>query len=303
MVTVGQGISRRTVHLDVQRLGGLDDPVAVTVDGLPAGVSVEGLPSVTGLGGVIALDIGDSAEEGDHALTLHAIADGVTWDASVTLRIDREAPDVTSARLRITLGKSGTFDGTARARIAWSASDRVSGIDRTELQRRSGGTWKRVARAQGSGTVGVSLGKGSTARFRIVARDRAGNTATSPVLSTRLVVRDSSGSRVSWTGPWRTRHVSSASGRSVRTSREAGAQATLRFKGRAVAVVAPRGPGTGKIDVSIDGARVATVDLAAPRAQQRRIVFASGPLTPGDHVITVRTRRAGTELDAILVLE
>jgi hypothetical protein len=32
-------------------------------------------------------------------------------------------------------------------------------------------------------------------------------------------------------------------------------------------------------------------------------VFASGALAAGDHVITVHTRKAGTELDAILVLE
>ena len=68
-------------------------------------------------------------------------------------------------------------------------------------------------------------------------------------------------------------------------------------------MVAPRGPGKGRIDIAIDGVKVATVDLSASRVQPRRIVFASGALAIGDHVITVRTRRAGTELDAILVLE
>jgi hypothetical protein len=55
--------------------------------------------------------------------------------------------------------------------------------------------------------------------------------------------------------------------------------------------------------VTIDGARVATVDLSASRTQPRRIVFASGALSGGDHIVTVRTRKAGTQLDAILVLE
>ena len=41
-------------------------------------------------------------------------------------------------------------------------------------------------------------------------------------------------------------------------------------------MVAPRGPGKGRIDVTIDGVRVGSVDLAASRIQQRRIVFASG---------------------------
>jgi hypothetical protein len=57
------------------------------------------------------------------------------------------------------------------------------------------------------------------------------------------------------------------------------------------------------MDITIDGTKVATVDLATSKLQPRRVVFASSALTPGDHVIQVRSRRAGTELDAILVLE
>lgn len=303
VVTARHGVTQRTLRLELQRAGGVAGPVGVSVEGLPTGVSIAGASSITGLRGDIVLAIGPSAAEGDHRLTLHADADGAIGDVSVTLRIDREAPDVTSSVPRITLGKGGTFDGTATVRITWSATDTVSGVERTDLQRQRSGTWRRIARTQGSGAVGVPLGTGSSARFRVVARDRAGNSATSAILATRLVVRDSSGSGVSWTGPWRTRRVSRASGRSVRAAGEAGAEATLRFRGRAVAVVAPRGPDQGRIDVTIDGTRVATVDLSATRTQQRRIVFASSALPPGDHTLTLHTRRAGTELDAILVLE
>lgn len=303
MVTVGSGVGHRTIHLEFQRRGDLLGPVGITADGLPPGVRVAGGSTIEGDRGDVTLDVDAAATEGDHTLTLHADADGATSDTRVTLRIDREAPDIVSSRPRVTLGKGGTFDGTARVRITWSATDLVSGVERTDLQRQRGHRWKRVARSGRSGTAGISLGTGSSARFRVIARDRAGNTATSPILSTRLLVRDSSGGQVTWTGPWRTRRVSSASGRSVRSARGAGAQATLRFSGRAVAVVAPRGPGMGRIDVTIDGVRVGTVDLSASRTRQRRVVFASGALSPGDHTIAVRTRSAGAELDAILVLE
>lgn len=302
-VTVGQGVTHRTIRLELQRDGGRTGEVGISVDGLPTGVGVTGGSSIRGYRGDIVLDIGPAAVEGDHRLTLRAAAEDASATAIVTLRIDREAPDITSSMPRITLGSGGTFDGRATVRIRWSATDPISGVDRTDLQRRRSGTWTRVARTQGSGTVAVSLGRDSTARFRVVARDRAGNSASSAVLRTRLRVRDSSASQVTWTGPWRTRRVSSASGRSVRTARGAGAEATLRFRGRAVAVVAPVGPRKGRIDVSIDGTRVATVDLSSRRSRSRRVVFASKALTPGDHVITVRTRKAGTELDAILVLE
>jgi hypothetical protein len=303
VVTVGEGVTRRSIRLEFQRAGGLAAGVGLSVDGLPSGVRVADGPSIAGIRGDLVLDVDGSAAEGDHRLVLHAVGGGAASDVALTLRIDREAPDVASARLRVTLGTGGTFDGKAKVRVAWSATDLGSGVARTELQRRSGGVWVRAARATGSGSVALSLGTGSSARFRIVARDRVGNSATSTALSTRLLVRDSSGSRVTWTGPWKTRHISSASGRSVRTSRGAGAQASLRFTGRAVAVVAPRGPGRGRIDVTIDGVRVGSASLSASRTQQRRVVFASGALSEGEHLITVRTRKAGAELDAILVLE
>jgi subtilisin family serine protease len=302
-LTAGQGVSHRTIRLELQRRGGLAGSIGVAVDGLPAGVSVAGVPSIPGIRGDVVLDIDPSAIEGDHHLRLRAGIGDATTVADVTLRIDREAPDLASSRPRITLGAGGTFDGSATVRISWAATDVVSGVDRTELQRQRSGGWKRLARSRERGSAAIALGRGTSARFRIVARDRAGNSAVSPVIATRLVVRDSAGERVAWTGSWTTRRVLSASGRSVRTARGPGAEATLRFRGRAVAVVAPRGPGRGRIDVTIDGARVATVDLSASRTQPRRIVFASGALGDGEHVVTVRTRKAGTQLDAILVLE
>jgi subtilisin family serine protease len=302
-ITARQGVSHRTVRLELQRLGDLAGAVDVDVDGLPSGVSVEGSPSIGGIRGDVVLDIEPDAVEGDHPLVLRAAAGGAATDTRVTLRIDREAPDVTGSRPRITLGQGGTFDGSATVRISWTATDPVSGVERTQLPRPNGGTWMPAARGGDHGAVGISLGKGASARFRVVARDRAGNSAVSPILATRLVVRDSSGPRVSWTGAWQTRRLASASGRSVRTARGAGAEATLRFDGRAVAIVAPRGPGKGHIEVTIDGVRVDVVDLSATRTQPRRIVFASRALSAGEHVITVRTRTAGTQLDAILVLE
>jgi hypothetical protein len=67
--------------------------------------------------------------------------------------------------------------------------------------------------------------------------------------------------------------------------------------------VAPQGPDRGKLDIAIDGRPVATVDLVASSVRPRRVVFASGSLPPGPHTLTITTRKAGAELDAILVLE
>ena len=258
---------------------------------------------IGGLRGSLVLGIDGSATDGDHRLRLHAEAGAASGDADLTLRVDRVPPDVTSTRPRVTLGKGRAFDGTATVRVAWTATDAVSGVARTDLERSRGGTWTRVARSTASGTANLPLRH----RLQRAVPDRRPRPCrqhrhlarrVDPPPGARLidgaVVVDrlvADPARVERLGAQRAHRPG------------LGARATLRFTGRAVAVVAPRGPGKGSIDVTIDGVRVATVDLAAPRSKPRRIVFASSALTPGDHVITVRTRRAGTELDAILVLE
>ena len=211
VVTVRDGIAQRTVRVELQRLGGLAARWSCRSRTCRQGSrSVGGNTSaIGGIRGSIVLGIDGSIADGDHHLTLHAGAGAASGDADLVLRVDRAAPDVSSTLPRVTLGRGATFDGTAAVRIAWTATDAVSGVERSDLQRKSGGSWKRVARSTGtSGSATVPVGRGSAARFRVVASDRAGNTATSPVVSTRLVVRDSAAGRVSWTGSWRTRRES-----------------------------------------------------------------------------------------------
>ena len=134
--------------------------------------------------------------------------------------------------------------------------------------------------------------------------DRAGNVGTSSVLTTRLLVRDSSSPQVHWTRLVADRARAPVPRAAASASRAPRLPtATLTFTGRGVALVAPRGPGHGKLTITIDGQPVATVDLSSTSTQPRRIVFASGPLASGQHVIRITTRKAGAELDAILVLE
>jgi len=122
------------------------------------------------------------------------------------------------------------------------------------------------------------------------------------VLATRLLLRDSASPQIEWRGNWRTVSRHTANGNSVRASRGANATAVLPFSGQGVAVVAPRGPGRGLLTISIDGRPGGTVDLNAASLQPRRIVFASGQLAAGPHVIQVTAPTSGAELDAFLIL-
>ena len=109
-----------------------------------------------------------------------------------------------------------------------------------------------------------------------VARDRAGNSAVTPVIchappGARLGQRPGPLAR-RLAAP---RRAPSATGRSVRTARGAGAEATLHFTGAPWPSWRPGAP-AGQLDVDIDGARSPRSTSRRPRTQPRRIVFASG---------------------------
>jgi len=77
------------------------------------------------------------------------------------------------------------------------------------------------------------------------------------------------------------------------TSTRKGSRARFTFTGDQVALLATRGPGRGRVRISIDGRVVATVDLRASRQALRRVVFARS-LAHGTHTIEVlHVKRAG----------
>ena len=305
VVNIGHAIDRVTVPFDLQREGDLGGPVDLTLDDLPAGVTLADAASLTGLGGLrgsFELEIAAGAASGDYPVRLAASTASTGTGAVVTIRVDRTAPLIGSPWPRLSFRTGGAYDGSAPIRVSWSVRDDSSGVATVQLQRR-GASWKRVASGAGLTAATTAIEKGATTSLRVRATDRAGNAGTSSVLSTRLLLRDSSSSRIDWQGAWRTVADSGAAGKSVRVSGGADATATLSFTGIGVAVVAPRGPGHGKLRITIDGRPASTVDLTSSSAQPRRIVFASGPLASGEHVISITTRKAGSALDALLVLQ
>ena len=51
-------------------------------------------------------------------------------------------------------------------------------------------------------------------------------------------------------------------------------QAKIRFRGRSVALIAPRGPSLGTARILLDGRRVAEVDLSSAMPRGRHLVWA-----------------------------
>jgi hexosaminidase len=71
-------------------------------------------------------------------------------------------------------------------------------------------------------------------------------------------------------------------------SSSAGSLAEFRFTGNQIRLFASRAANHGRAAVSVDGGPETTVDLYAPTRVDQTLVFASGLLAPGTHVLRVR---------------
>ena len=93
-----------------------------------------------------------------------------------------------------------------------------------------------------------------------------------------------------WTGSWLTIKTSAASGGSYRRASAAGAAVTVVFKGTSVSWIGTRLDHGGKADVSLDGARVATVDLYDSSTHYRSTVWTrTGLAADATHTLVIRT--------------
>lgn len=206
----------------------------------------------------------------------------------------------------------GLADGGSLSRraitVTWSATDE-SGIRRYTLQRSiNGGSWQPIdlpARTTTQVTLGVKDGR--SYRFRVRARNNDGYWSTfRSGHSFRATVREAQESVLSG-GKWRQYRDWAASGGYTRYARTEGARSTLTFTGRAVALVAPRGPGRGEARILIDGDQVGLVDLAADSESARELVFTRAWEHSAQRTISVVLVGTGgrprVDVDAFLVLD
>ena len=243
--------------------------------------------------------------------TLYAAA----WDtagnkskvAEASIVVDRTSPETNLRPLGFVVG-SRVSATSVKVRVGASAADSGSGVASTVVQELQPSSTTTIARASGpSIRVERRLPFAAKRAYRSRASDRLGHVgAWATGTWARPVLRGDGSAAITWSGRWRNVASSSALGRTLRRSATAGATATLRFTGRAVAVVAPRGPGLGRADVLVDGVRVATIDLRAGSTTSRVVVFSRAWSAAGSHRLTVRVRgtagRPTVPIDAFVVL-
>ena len=155
----------------------------------------------------------------------------------------------------ITLGAAlGTT--AASVTIGWPAgTDDASGVGSYDVQQQvNGGAWTSVVTATTARTVARSLVTDATYRFRVRARDRAGN--LSPYVQGALITPkryQETTSLATYAGTWSLASSTSASGGKEKYATRATASVSFRFIGRSVALVAPKSTTRGSLRVYIDG--------------------------------------------------
>ncbi len=235
-------------------------------------------------------------------------ASGNTSPASATLTValDTAKPTV-EAPAQGFVSPSQLGASTIPVKLDWSGSDSGSGIDRYELgQSANGGSYSAInLPAQTTTTITPSLASGNAYRFRVLARDEAGNSSGWVEGSSfALTAYQENNSSVSYpSGAWSRTAVSSAYGGYLKYASGSGARAKLSFTGSEVAWVSTKGLNRGKAEVWVDGAKAATIDLYSSSAQARTVVFSKAWSSPGSHTLEVRvlgTRNSsssGTRVD------
>jgi hypothetical protein len=176
------------------------------------------------------------------------------------------------------------------ANLSWSGTDAGgAGIRSWDVQRsRDGGAYVTLASGLASPNLAQSLAPGHTYRFRVRARDRAGNVgawATGPTMT--AVLRQQTSTAITWKGSWGSGSSDHYSGGSVRFATAAGASATYAFTGRAIAWVTTLAPDRGSARVYVDGVLVATVSTYNSGTLFRRVGFAKTWSASGYHTLRI----------------
>jgi hypothetical protein len=177
-----------------------------------------------------------------------------------------------------------------------------AGMRAWRLDRRvSGGAWLTLARGKRAGRRQRILPgvEGETYEHRVVAVDRQGNRARSPVALVSVPLDDANSAFAnSFDGAWTAVGGSAGDFRgTLHVASQAQARFSYAFTGSNVAWIAPASAGSA--DVQIDGGAPEAVDLAA-HSGHRQVVFAR-ELSPGPHTVTVTVASGTVAFDALVV--
>lgn len=194
------------------------------------------------------------------------------------------------------------------AQASWHGWDRQSGVERYEVEvARDAGAFQPLTLPRPAATsVRAPLATGAVTRYRVRGVNHQGmvsDWSVGPASVAAIIEEDAP--TVTRSAGWTLRGSALASGGGEARSTQAGARLTIAFTGRAVGLVAQRGPRRGEVQVLLDGQPAGVVDLFAAGRQPRRIVFSRSFAEAGPHTITVEVvgtaGRPAVDIDGIVI--
>lgn len=298
-----------TFPVTLSRTVGSFERIVLSVSGLPAGVTASfSKPSLFGFDAVastLTLSVPLGTHVGIYDVTVRGTEHGRVRTATATFAVQGDAPLAAPPTVD---PKPGDVVGasTIAARVAWPPASDQSPITAYEVQSRvDGGAWGGTIATSGTTRTATSTQEfGRTYEYRVRARDMAGTWsawAVGPGYTSDLVQERSI--RIAYGGRWTAQSSALASGGATRYATAAGASAALAFKGRAVGIVGPVGPGRGSARVYFDGVYRTTVSFSATTAGNRVVTYSIGSAASGVHTIELRLAGNGrVDLDAFVIL-
>jgi hypothetical protein len=230
---------------------------------------------------------------------------------ATTVTVDNAAPTVATAKPVLRTGVALEGASTTQRllmQLTWTGTDAGAGIASYDVQRSyDGGAFATIASATTAKSLNWTMNPGHSYRFRVRARDKAGNLgAWSPSYTWYPVLVQQSGTGLTWTGTWASASNTQNSGGSAKSASVAGASVTYAFSGRAVGWVTTLRPDAGEVQVWVDGVLTKTVDTRADATTYRQVVYGKTWSSYGAHTIRLvvvgTTDRPLATLDAFEVV-
>ncbi|MDQ3128026.1 MAG: S8 family serine peptidase [Chloroflexota bacterium] len=308
-VIAGENGGPARIAISVGRSTTSFERIRFSATGLPAGATASfDAASVYGFGpatSTLTVNLPNPTPSGTYSVTIVANEHGTTHSAVATIRVSGDrpvaAPPTAVAQTGYALGST-----TVASLVSWpAATDASTAVSGYELQTAVGaGGWTPIVAASAtvrSATVTQTIGH--VYRFRVKARDAAGNWSAwveSPTFTSSLVSDRSTA--ISYSGTWTKALYAPATNGSTTYASAAGARAKLTFTGRAIALVAPTSTTRGSATIYVDGVSRGTVSFRASSGRSSMIMFSSGLTSLGSHTIEVRVAGNGrVDIDGFVI--
>ena len=249
------------------------------------------------------------ADEGIHKLYCYAVdeAGNLGPVRSRVFKVDVTPPSASAAAPLF----SSNLSAVLSAPVSWSGTDNMSGIAAYEVQYALGSspTWYRWLAWTSATRSSKPCLQGQKLRFRVRARDRAGNVGPwSAEVVSHVPVNETA---FRYAGTWSIIRSPSLFMGTARYASQRGAYATYRFYGaRQILLLVTKGPGSGFADVYVGSVRVRTIDLYSSRIQRRVPVSIKSFSVPTSGTLKVVVRQAKrsassgyqVQLDGVIVV-